>query len=94
MGAIPIIRDYKSRKPIELTEKDELKELLKREETMFEEKFTRNALLLRKSMVLDNFDKLKNQTNAMNEPNHKKNFDEIQEDSDEASSANSSSYSQ
>jgi hypothetical protein len=44
-----------------LTEKDDLKELLKREETMFEEKFSGNALLLRKSMVLDNFDKLKNQ---------------------------------
>ena len=60
---------------------DELKELMVREETLFEEKFSGNSLLLRKTMVLDNFDKLKTQAAAKKE--QKKHFDRIDEDSQE-----------
>ena len=52
---------------------------MKREETLFEEKFSGNSLLLRKTMVLDNFDKLKSK--AATKKDQKKNFDKIEEDS-------------
>ena len=78
-NAVPIQRDYKSRKPRELAVIEDLKEIMKREETLFEEKFSGNSLLLRKTMVLDNFDKLKNK--AATKKDKKKNFDKIEEDS-------------
>eukprot|EP00347_Sterkiella_histriomuscorum_P008302 403345605 len=63
-NAIPLIRDHKGRKPIELTDEIELKDLMSKEETMFEEKFSANSSNLRKSLVLDDFEKLRAITNS------------------------------
>ncbi len=42
-----------------MTEKEDLKELLSKEEVMFEEKYSGSAFNMRKSLILDDFDKLK-----------------------------------
>jgi len=68
-----------------LTEKEEIKQILQREEVMFEEKYSGNALNMRKSLILDNFDQLRQLTNMHLESKLKSNAHEIQEQNEEES---------
>jgi hypothetical protein len=42
-----------------MTDKEEIKELLSKEEIMFEEKYSGSSSYMRKSLILDNFDKIR-----------------------------------
>ena len=52
---------------------------------MFEEKYSGNALNMRKSLILDNFDQLRQLTNTHLESKLKSNAQEIQEQNEEES---------
>ena len=59
-----MVRDHKQRMPVQMSEKEEIVELLLKEEELYEEKFNNSSQQsscskLRKSLILDDFDKLK-----------------------------------
>ncbi len=62
-----------------MTDSEEIKELLEKEEVMLKEKYSGNIFNMRKSMILDDFDKLKELTNTYLENKLKSKNEEIKE---------------
>ncbi|CDW77519.1 ankyrin repeat [Stylonychia lemnae] len=58
-GAVPITRDYKSRKPIDLATCDDLLSLLSQQEALFDEKFSDSLKTFRKNLIADEHQRLR-----------------------------------
>eukprot|EP00347_Sterkiella_histriomuscorum_P004875 403358755 len=58
-GAIPITRDHLRRKPIDVSQTQDIYSLISQQENIFEEKFSNNLKSFRRSIVLDDFEKLR-----------------------------------
>ncbi|CDW77129.1 ankyrin repeat [Stylonychia lemnae] len=82
-NAIPLIRDHKGRKPIDMIDDQDIKEQMLKFETMYEEKYSGNPGNLRKSLVLDDYDKHRSQNNHQTESNLMSKAEEIEEQIEE-----------